>query len=88
MWGCDYIPFSEGWRGAFFPGGILSLLVWGLVILLIVALVIRVFKSQAHSGRGFSQDRIDSLAILKTRFARGEISLEEFSKMRRTLSSL
>jgi uncharacterized membrane protein len=33
-----------------------------------------------------SQDRIDSLFILKARFAKGEISQEEFLKMKQILS--
>jgi len=36
--------------------------------------------------RGSSKDRIDSLAILKARFASGEISEEQFVKMKEMLS--
>ncbi|NPV06020.1 MAG: SHOCT domain-containing protein [Syntrophaceae bacterium] len=86
MWGCDYGPMSGGWWGGFFPGSLLSLLIWGLVIFLIVYLAIRIFKAQAHGPQGPSQDRFDSEAILKARFARGEISREEFIKMRQILS--
>lgn len=86
MWGCEYGPMAGGWWGGFFPGSILSLLIWGLVIFLIVYLVIRIFKSQTRSLHGLSQDRFDSEAILKTRFARGEISREEFVKMQQILS--
>ncbi|MBW2321664.1 MAG: SHOCT domain-containing protein [Deltaproteobacteria bacterium] len=72
MWGCDYIPFLGGsrWTGGFFPGGILYMMVWGLVVLLFV----------------YAAVRIDSLAILKARFAKGEISHEEFNKMKQILS--
>jgi putative membrane protein len=87
MWNCDYGPISGGWWGGFFPGSFLSLLIWGLIISLIVYLAIRTFKSQTRDSHGPSQDQIDSRAILKTRFARGEISLEEFNKMREILST-
>jgi len=86
MWGCDYAPLSGGWWGSFFPGSLWSLLLWGLVILLVVYLAIRIFKLLAHNSQGPSQDRIDSQAILKTRFARGDISQEEFVKMKRIIS--
>lgn len=86
MWGCDYTLMSRGWGSIFIPWGFLHLLVWGVVILLIVYFAIRFFKSQEHGLRGSSQDRIDSLAILKARFASGEISEEQFVKMKEMLS--
>jgi uncharacterized membrane protein len=86
MWGCDFAPMSGGWWGGSFPGGLFSLLILSLVVFLIAYLAIRVFKSQAHNSHGSSRDRIDSLSILKVRFARGEISREEFSNMKQILS--
>jgi putative membrane protein len=86
MWGCDYIPFSGGWWGGFFPGSLLSLLVWGLFLLLIVSLAVRIIRPQANNAHGSSKDRIDSQTILKARFAKGEISQEEFIKMKQILS--
>jgi len=64
----------------------LSFLFWALVISLAVYLVIKIFRSQANNSNETSQDRIDSLAILKARFAKGEISQEEFLKMKQILS--
>lgn len=86
MWGCDYGPMSGGWWGGFFPGSLFSLLLWGLVIMLIVLLAIRIFKPQTHGRRGPAQDRFDSETILKARFAKGEISRDEFVRMRQVLS--
>lgn len=88
MWGCDYIPFLGGnsWAGGFFPGGILYLLVWGLIVLLFVYTAVRIFKMLTGDKSIRHRDRIDSLAILKVRFAKGEISSEEFQKMKRILS--
>jgi putative membrane protein len=85
MWGCNYFPFAGGWSGGYFPGGIFSLLIWGLVVGLIVYLVVRLIKTQTHPSNGSSQDRTDSLSILKSRYARGEISQEEFIKMKQLL---
>jgi len=88
MWGCNYLAFSGSGWDVFFPGSgsIWSLMILGLVILLVVYLSIKFFKPQAHNFFGTSQDRIDSLAILKARFAKGEISREEFVKMKQILS--
>lgn len=81
MWGCDYGPMTGGWWGGF-----LSMLIWGLVLFLVVYVVIRIFRSQTQASQRPLRDRSDSEAILKSRFAKGEISREEFVKMRQTLS--
>ncbi|KJS31331.1 MAG: hypothetical protein VR64_12085 [Desulfatitalea sp. BRH_c12] len=86
MWGCDYGPMSGGWWGGFFPGSLLGLLIWGLVVFMMVYLAIRIFRPQKPGPQGPSRDRSDSEAILKARFAKGEISREDFVKMRQTLS--
>ena len=85
MWGCEYGHMSGGWWGSFLPGSLFSLLLWGLVILLIVFFTIRIFKSQTREPRWPAQDRFDSEVILKARFAKEEISQEEFLTMRQTL---
>lgn len=86
MWDCNYGPMSGGWWGGFFPGSLFFLLFWGLVILLIVFLAIRIFRSQPHGSKGPEQDCFDSEAILKARFAKGEISRDEFVRMKQILS--
>ena len=85
MWGCSHGPMSGGWWAGFLPGSLISLLVLGLLILLIVFLAIRTFKPQARGSRGPAQDRDDSEAILKARFAKGEISRDEFIRMNQIL---
>jgi putative membrane protein len=85
MWGCDYLPFAGGWGGGIFPGGLFSL----LVLILIIAVSIYVVRSSSSRSRNSatpSQDRIDSMQILKARFANGDISQEEFSKMKQIVS--
>ena len=88
MWGCNYIPFVGGnsWAGGFFPGGILYLLVYGLLVLLLVYALVRIFKAITANKSGSHADRFDSMAILKARYAKGEISTEEFNKMKQFLS--
>ena len=62
------------------------LLVWGLVVLLFIYAAVRIFKAITADKSGSYRDRIDSIAILKARFAKGEISSEEFNKMKQILS--
>ena len=87
MWGCDYIPFLNGnsWYGGFFPGGILYLLICGFLVFLFVYAAARIFKAITTDKSGSHRDRTDSLTILKVRFAKGEISTEEFKKMKQIL---
>ena len=84
MWGCNYFPcFSLA--GRIFPGGIFSTLICGLIILLLVLVAMKLFGSLRSGRPGQDRDRYDSLAILKMRHAKGEISDEEFFSMKNTL---
>ncbi|WP_338669711.1 SHOCT domain-containing protein [Pseudodesulfovibrio methanolicus] len=71
--------FGSGWgMGGF--GSIFNLLFIGVLIYLAYKFIQR--PPRCSDGR---QDRRDSLEILKRRYANGEISAEEFSKMRTVL---
>ena len=77
---------SFGW-GSWLLGGLMMLLFWGGLILLVV-LAVRAF---ANSGNR-SQSQIattpsNALEIVKSRYARGEISKEEFETIRHDLES-
>lgn len=88
MWGCEYLPYSGDWWGSFFPWNLwlLLFLITVLFIVLMSYAVNRLIKTHTHNSFGSSRDEIDSLAILKARFTKGEISHEEFIKMKRSLS--
>ena len=58
-------------------GFIFMLLFWGLVIWLIVTLI--------NSTQSNKKDDSDPLTILKKRFAKGEISKNQFEKMKKEL---
>jgi putative membrane protein len=68
-----------GWFASGF-GWLLMLLLWGLVILGLVALV----RWLAQSGSGKTQEKT-ALDILKERYARGEIDREEYEQKRTDL---
>jgi len=61
-------------------GGLWMLLFWGGLIALIVWAVIKLNK------RGNSTSKRDPLGIAKERYAKGEISREEFEQLKKDLS--
>jgi len=58
-------------------GFIFMLLFWGLIIWLIVTLI--------NSAQSNKKDDLDSLTILKRRYARGEINKKEYESMKKGL---
>jgi putative membrane protein len=79
-------PGHMGW-GGWFWGALIMLLFWGLVM----ALTVLVIRAIARPGRRDEGDRYyggrgsSSLELLKERYARGEISREEYLNMKRDL---
>ena len=69
----------------FFHGGIFSMLIWTLIILGFVYLAIKFFSGPKSGQINQDRDRFDSLEILKVRYARGEISHEDYLTMKETL---
>jgi putative membrane protein len=65
----------------FFGGGIFILLFWILIIAGIVFLV----KYMADSGRDNKGESDRAIEILKERYAKGEISKEEFEQKKKEL---
>lgn len=72
--------------GGVFPGGVLSLLLWGSIIFALVYLALKLRGSLRSHEAGKNRDTMDSLEILKVRYARGELNREEYAKMKETLS--
>ena len=68
-----------GWGGLWWPFMLIPLLLWGVFLSLLVWLAVRVFSK----GRGAARPgaTIDSAEeILRERFARGDISAEEYER--------
>jgi putative membrane protein len=72
--------WDYGWGMGFGFGWLFVLLFWVLVILG-VAYLIKMFASSAKKG----EKEESALDILKKRYVKGEISKEEFKKMRDVL---
>ncbi len=84
MGGCYFFPFSS-WMGDGFAGGIFSIFFWGLIILGLVFLAIKLLGSIKSNKTGQFRDKNDSLEILKIRYAKGEIHQDEYVKMKSVL---
>jgi putative membrane protein len=90
MWGHGFGGHGFGFPGMIF-GGLMMLVFWGAIIVL-VFFVIRALSrtGSVHSApppaaAAPAGDR--ALDILRERYARGEITKEQFEQMRRDLST-
>ncbi|MDZ7727974.1 MAG: SHOCT domain-containing protein [Dehalococcoidia bacterium] len=92
------VPFFDMWE--FWPwmifGPLSMIIFWGVVIWAVVTLVTRSNQPSQGSGTGSAaanapghanREPTSALQILEERFARGEISQEEFEEKRRVLRS-
>ena len=78
MWSCNWgAPFSYSLIG------ILINILMMVTIIYIVVLTVRSFLSKGKEN----QDTVDSLEIVKQKYARGEITEEEFLQMKNILLS-
>jgi putative membrane protein len=81
----DYWHYGGDWGwGHMMFGGLMMALFWGGIILVIVLAVRWLSPGRPGPGEPHSSDQ--ALAILKERFARGEIDREEFEERKRLLS--
>ncbi len=70
-----------GWSGAMVLMGIAMLVFWGGIIALVIWLIVRLTRSgPTPSQRG------NALDIARERYARGEITKEEFDQIKKDLS--
>lgn len=84
MWNCNLgFPLAHG--GWFLGHGLLGLLLHLLLAIVFAYVLIRIGQAIFARG-GARRDNSDSLEILRARFARGEISAEEYQRMREILS--
>jgi len=61
-----------------------SIVIWGVILALVVVLISKVLGKR--SVKGSNHDQIDSLELLKIRFAKGEIDKDEFLRMKQILT--
>jgi len=83
MPGGGIMGWGYGGYGMGFVGWLFMLLFWGLIIVGLI-LVIRWLWDHGRSGAGAAASDAP-LDILKRRYARGEITKEEFDRMKQDL---
>ncbi len=83
MFGCNYYN-GAGFGHWFFSDGVMGFLIIALIIIIIAVFIFQLFKSN-RSINSETLDKKDSFEILKIRFAKGEISDQEFQKMKEIL---
>ncbi len=66
-------------------GGVWMLVFWGAIIGLVVWAIMRVTKR--GDGRSGNSKEASALDIARERYARGEISRDEFEQLKKDLSS-
>ena len=66
-------------------GGVFMILLWVGLIGLLVWVVMKIVRSSS-SGGGRDEPKKDALDIAKERYAKGEISREEFEQIKKDLS--
>ncbi|BCS97294.1 hypothetical protein DSLASN_29260 [Desulfoluna limicola] len=83
MWDCNTMfGFSD--MGGFHPwGGFFHLLFWGALILFIIWTIKRVTRQAAAPSPSQGNE---AASILDNRFARGELSAEEYRQAKQTLN--
>jgi putative membrane protein len=77
--------FGDGMGWWMLFGGAWMMLFWAAVVGLVVWLVIRLTRRSDTNGR--DDGRRTPLEIARERYARGEISREEFEQIRKDLST-
>ncbi len=77
--------FHSGMSGWTFLTGILNVLSWAVLIALIVWVIGRLTRHDHGVSRG--PEKQDALEIAKLRYARGEITQEQFEEIKRNLTA-
>ncbi len=74
----------EGWGGFWWPFMLVRLLLWGVLLSLLVWFAVRLFSRGRGDARpGATRDSAEE--ILRERFARGDVSAEEYEKSMKAL---
>lgn len=77
MWNCNWGPFSQY--------GIIGMLINIMMMVTIIYIVILTVRSFLSRGKP-NGDTNDSIEIIKHKFVRGEITEEEFQRMKEILT--
>ena len=77
MWGYDHMGWMNGWGMGF------GMILWLVILALIIAGVVWLVRSQPI---GRNRRRSTGLDVLDERYARGEITRDEYLRMKRDMT--
>nr|WP_287410230.1 SHOCT domain-containing protein [Pseudodesulfovibrio sp.] len=85
MWSCNFGILNGGGPGWFMGGGMFGFIWMILFALIAVYLISKLFQAFT-SRQGGRPDRDDSLNIIKEKFAKGELTADEYQRMKEVLT--
>lgn len=85
MWNCNFGIWNGSGPGWFIGGGMFGFLWMILLALVAVYLATKLFQA-ITSRQGGRSDRDDSLNIIKAKFAKDEITADEYERIKEVLT--
>lgn len=83
IWSCT--PYQGARGGMMGTGGYGGMFMWLIIIIVIAVTVYLVYNKNIGGGESFGGRQESALDILKKRYAKGEISKEEFERLKQDL---
>jgi putative membrane protein len=90
FYGCDQYPMDRsgrGWSHMMGYGGYGGIFMWLILILIAGVIIYLAVNRSKGTGSPEGSKKESPIEILKRRYANGEISREEFNKMKKELES-
>jgi putative membrane protein len=88
--GCTHWPvdqFGRGWDHMMGYGGYGGMFMWLIWIVIAAVIIYFVFNLSKRNGKSIDSENESPIEILKRRYAKGEITKEEFDRIKREIEN-